>query len=118
MTELMTDKKIYPSQLLPRKSIRLSDEQADNWDTKLVKWMLSDENISIVRQLKAGNLLLSDNLADNSIKTPNPAIRKLLAFLNEVKDTFFATENKFYRFIEILERHLSMDELAALEAEL
>lgn len=63
----LSDKKIYPSDKQPRKSVRLSDEQANNWDNTLVQWVLSDDNIELVRRVKEGNLVSSDNSSDEKI---------------------------------------------------
>ena len=48
--------------------------------------------------------------------TNNSTVLKLLSFLNEIKNTFFAAPTMFVRFVEVLERHLTMDELMELEA--
>ena len=63
----LSDKKKYPSDDQIRKTIRLSDKQAANWDYKLVQWVLSDENIELVRQVRDGNLVSSDNPSDEKI---------------------------------------------------
>ena len=49
-------------------------------------------------------------------KEQKRTIRGLIDFLNELKATFFTTEAKFKRFMELLERHVSLQELANLEA--
>ena len=59
MIRTMTDKKTYPSDTQPRKSIRLSDEQVNNWDSDLIKWVLEGDNIDLVLRLKEGTFVSS-----------------------------------------------------------
>lgn len=57
-------------------------------------------------------------VSSNDTKIDTKVIKNLLAFLNEIKNTYFNDENKFGSFIETLERHLTLDELMVLETSL
>lgn len=85
--KVSSDRKKYPSDNQIRKGIRLSDDQAENWDSdaiELIRWLLTGEkgeNKELVRRLQNGSLISSNESSDDRFKKGFSILAKALNFV-------------------------------------
>jgi len=68
---------------------------------------------TILSTVKVPNKI--NKVPNSTISTIKKYSQKVIDFMNDIKNTFFDTEEKFKRFIETLERHFTFDNLVELE---